>query len=30
MSIPDCKLDYTCNELQSRIEGLTCDTDLEA
>jgi hypothetical protein len=30
MAIPGCQLDYIWNELQSRIEGLTCDPDLEA
>ena len=30
MDIPSCQLDYICNELQSRNEGYTCDTDLEA
>jgi hypothetical protein len=30
MAIPGCHLDYTWNELQSRIGGLTCDPDREA
>jgi hypothetical protein len=30
MTIPGCQLDYIWNELQSRIEELTCDPDLEA
>ena len=30
MAIPGCQLDCVQNELQSRIGGLTCYTDLEA
>ena len=30
MAIPGCQLDYTWNELQSRIVRLTSDPNLEA
>ena len=30
VAISGCQLDYIWNELQSRIERLTCDPDLEA
>jgi hypothetical protein len=30
MAIPGCQLDYIWNKIQSRIERLTCDPDLEA
>ena len=30
MAVPGCQLDYMWNELQFRIEGYTCDPDLEA
>jgi hypothetical protein len=30
VAISSCKLDYMWNELQSRIERLTCDPNLEA
>jgi hypothetical protein len=30
MATPSCQLDYVWSELQSRIEGITCDPDLVA